>query len=277
MKSHRQLSARQEALAERNLVAALVTLRSVEECRAFLRDLCTPAELQAMADRWAVVECLRRGLPYREIRRATGRRAMVAIAWRRSASMVPSMDKEARIKLAVQKSGRLTDPSVDLLTRCGLKLSRGKDQLMGYGENMPLDVLFVRDDDIPDLVQEDVCDLGLVGLNVIEEKRLELAARGAPARFEAVRTLDFGRCRLSLAVPLEHAYSGAQSLQGKRIATTYPHLLSVFLKQRHIDAEIVILSGAVEIAPRLGRADLICDLVSTGSKLQANHLRAVAA
>ena len=85
---------------------------------------------------------------------------------------------ELRLKLAVQKSGRLTDPSLDMLVRCGLKLSRGKDQLMGYGENMPLDVLFVRDDDIPDLVQEDVCDLGLVGLNVLEEKRLELAARG---------------------------------------------------------------------------------------------------
>jgi ATP phosphoribosyltransferase len=185
------------------------------------------------------------------------------------------MDKETRIKLAVQKSGRLTDPSVDLLTRCGLKLSRGKDQLMGYGENMPLDVLFVRDDDIPDLVQEDVCDLGLVGLNVLEEKRLELAARGAPARFEALRTLDFGRCRLSLAVPLEHAYDGPRSLQGKRIATTYPYLLGVFLKRCGVDAEIVILSGAVEIAPRLGRADAICDLVSTGSTLQANHLREV--
>jgi ATP phosphoribosyltransferase len=185
------------------------------------------------------------------------------------------MDKEARIKLAVQKSGRLTDPSVDLLTRCGLKLSRGKDQLMGYGENMPLDVLFVRDDDIPDLVQEDVCDLGLVGLNVLEEKRLELAARGAPARFDALRTLDFGRCRLSLAVPLEFPYDGAQSLQGKRIATTYPYLLGVFLQRRAIDAQIVILSGAVEIAPRLGRADAICDLVSTGSTLQANHLREV--
>jgi ATP phosphoribosyltransferase len=146
---------------------------------------------------------------------------------------------------------------------------------MGYGENMPLDVLFVRDDDIPDLVQEDVCDLGLVGLNVLEEKRLELAARGAPARFEALRTLDFGRCRLSLAVPLEHAYDGPQSLQGKRIATTYPYLLGVFLKRCGIDAEIVILSGAVEIAPRLGRADAICDLVSTGSTLQANHLREV--
>jgi ATP phosphoribosyltransferase len=186
-----------------------------------------------------------------------------------------SMDKETRIKLAVQKSGRLTEPSVDLLTRCGLKLSRGKDQLMGYGENMPLDVLFVRDDDIPDLVQEDVCDLGLVGLNVLEEKRLELAARGAPARFDALRTLDFGRCRLSLAVPVEFAYDGPQSLQGKRIATTYPHLLSGFLKRRGIAADIVILSGAVEIAPRLGRADAICDLVSTGSTLQANHLREV--
>src|SRR6201999_1026024 len=108
---------------------------------------------------------------------------------------------ELRLKLAVQKSGRLTDPSLDLLSRCGLKLSRGKDQLMGFGENMPLDVLFVRDDDIPDLVQEDVCDLGLVGLNVLEEARLELASRGHRARFQQVRMLDFGRCRLSLAVP----------------------------------------------------------------------------
>ncbi|HEY3731667.1 MAG TPA: ATP phosphoribosyltransferase [Steroidobacteraceae bacterium] len=185
------------------------------------------------------------------------------------------MDKEARIKLAVQKSGRLTDPSVDLLVRCGLKLARGKDQLMGYGENMPLDLLFVRDDDIPDLVQEDVCDLGLVGLNVLEEKRLQLAARGAAARFEALRTLDFGRCRLSLAVPVEHAYAGPASLRGKRIATTYPYLLGRFLRQVGVEAEIVTLSGAVEIAPRLGRADLICDLVSTGSTLQANHLREV--
>src|SRR5580698_11583950 len=110
------------------------------------------------------------------------------------------MTKETRLRLAVQKSGRLTDPSLDLLARCGLKLTRGKDQLMVFGENMPLDVLFVRDDDIPDLVQEDVCDLGLVGLNVLEEKRLELASQGARARFEQIRTLDFGRCRLCLAM-----------------------------------------------------------------------------
>jgi ATP phosphoribosyltransferase len=185
------------------------------------------------------------------------------------------MDKETRLKLAVQKSGRLTDPSLDLLARCGLKLSRGKDQLVGFGENMPLDVLFVRDDDIPDLVQEDVCDLGLVGLNVLEERRLELAARGATARFETLRTLDFGRCRLSLAVPEGATWSGAESLRGRRIATTYPYTLTRYLRERDIEAEIVTLSGAVEIAPRLGRADLICDLVSTGSTLQANHLREV--
>jgi len=182
---------------------------------------------------------------------------------------------ELRLKLAVQKSGRLTDPSLDMLTRCGLKLSRGKDQLMGFGENMPLDVLFVRDDDIPDLVQEDVCDLGLVGLNVLEEKRLELRERGHAARFQLVRTLDFGRCRLSLAVPEGFAYDGANSIRGKRIATTYPYLLQKYLRERDIPADIVTLSGAVEIAPRLGRADLICDLVSTGSTLQANHLREV--
>ena len=182
---------------------------------------------------------------------------------------------ELRLKLAVQKSGRLTDPSLDLLTRCGLKLSRGKDQLMVFGENMPLDVLFVRDDDIPDLVQEDVCDLGLVGLNVLEERSLELASRGQSARFQKVRPLDFGRCRLSLAVPDGMSFEGPRTLQGKRIATTYPFTLARYLRERDIKAEIVTLSGAVEIAPRLGRADLICDLVSTGSTLQANHLHEV--
>jgi ATP phosphoribosyltransferase len=178
-----------------------------------------------------------------------------------------------RLKIAVQKSGRLTDSSLDLLSTCGLKYSRGKDQLMCYGENMPLDVLFVRDDDIPDLVQEDVCDLGLVGLNVVEESRLAFAARGIGPLFELVQTLDFGRCKLCIAVPDGFEYRDAGSLQGKRIATTYPHILTRFLNERAISAEVVVLSGAVEIAPRLGRADVICDLVSTGSTLAANHLR----
>ncbi len=184
------------------------------------------------------------------------------------------MDKQ-RLRLAVQKSGRLTEPSLELLARCGLKLSRGKDQLIGYGENLPLDVLFVRDDDIPDLVQEDVCDLGVVGLNVLEEKRLELAAGAHSVPFSPLRTLDFGRCRLCLAIPAEVAWEGLGSVRGRRIATTYPYLLERFLRERDLAAEVVTLSGAVEIAPRLGRADLICDLVATGSTLQANHLREV--
>jgi ATP phosphoribosyltransferase len=178
-----------------------------------------------------------------------------------------------RLKIAVQKSGRLTDASLDLLSRCGLKYSRGKDQLMCYGENMPLDVLFVRDDDIPDLVQEDVCDLGLVGMNVVEEKRLAFQARGIGPLFEIVQPLDFGRCKLCIAVPDGFDYQGAESLRGRRIATTYPNILARFLAQRGISAEVVVLSGSVEIAPRLGRADVICDLVSTGSTLAANHLR----
>jgi ATP phosphoribosyltransferase len=182
------------------------------------------------------------------------------------------MDKTSRLKVALQKSGRLTENSLDLLVRCGLKYSRGKDQLMCYGENMPLDVLFVRDDDIPDLVQQDVCDLGIVGLNVIEEKRLAFKARGVEPLFEQVMTLDYGKCRLSIAVPDGTEYKDVRSLRGKRIATTYPHILGEYLKRNDVEAEIVTLSGAVEIAPRLGRADFICDLVSTGSTLVANHL-----
>ena len=183
------------------------------------------------------------------------------------------MDKEQRLRVAIQKSGRLTDHSLELLVRCGLKYSRGKDQLLCFGENMPLDVLLVRDDDIPDLVREDVCDLGIVGGNVVEEKRLGFIARGVQPLFEVLQPLDFGRCRLSIAVPEKFAYSGAQSLAGRRIATTYPHALARWLAAQGVAAEVVTLSGAVEIAPRLGRADVICDLVSTGSTLQANHLR----
>ncbi len=104
------------------------------------------------------------------------------------------MDKATRLKVALQKSGRLTENSLDLMVRCGLKYSRGKDQLMCYGENMPLDLLFVRDDDIPDLVQQDVCDLGIVGLNVIEEKRLAFQAKGVEPLFEQLMTLDYGKC-----------------------------------------------------------------------------------
>ena len=182
---------------------------------------------------------------------------------------------EERIKIALQKSGRLTDHSLDLLARCGLKYTQSKDQLFCYGENMPVDLLLVRDDDIPGLVSDDVCDLGIAGLNVIQEKRLGLQQEGNTALFDQIYALDFGHCRLAIAVPEDADYDGPQSLQNVRIATSYVATLKDFLMQHDIDAETVYLSGAVEIAPKLGRADVICDLVSSGSTLAANHLREV--
>ena len=139
---------------------------------------------------------------------------------------------EQRIKIAVQKTGRLTERSQDLLERCGLKLTKSKDRLFCYGENMPIDLLLVRDDDIPGLVSEDVCDLGIVGLNVVEEKRLELETSGHEARFSQIYELDFGHCRLSLAGPEDSSYVGFESLENKRIATSYVNILNAFLRQR---------------------------------------------
>jgi ATP phosphoribosyltransferase len=183
--------------------------------------------------------------------------------------------KEQRIKVAVQKNGRLTDHSLDLLERCGLKFTQSKDQLFCFGENMPIDLLLVRDDDIPGLVSDDVCDLGIVGLNVVEEKRLSRVTNGGEALFDRIFDLDFGHCRLSLAAPDETPYEGLESLNGKTIATSYTGILRSFLDENDIDAGIEHFSGAVEIAPKLGKADFICDLVSTGSTLAANGLSEV--
>ena len=179
---------------------------------------------------------------------------------------------EQRIKIAVQKTGRLTDHSLHLLERCGLKVTQSKDQLFCYGENMPIDLLLVRDDDIPGLVSDDVCDLGIVGLNIVEEKRQALLNDGAEPMFKQVFELDFGHCRLSLAGPKGIEFKGIESLKNLKIATSYVGLLSDYLKKNDVAAEIVYFSGAVEIAPKLGKADLICDLVSTGSTLDANDL-----
>lgn len=183
-----------------------------------------------------------------------------------------STEEEPRIKIAVQKSGRLTDHSMELLTRCGLTYSRGKDQLICYGENMPVDVLLVRDDDIPGLVQDDICDLGIVGGNIIAESRLELEAAGTGRLFDEVTELDYGQCRLSFGIPRDMDYAGPASLAGRRIATSYPRVVEAYLVAEGIDAEVVEFSGAVEIAPSLGKADVICDLVSTGSTLRAHDL-----
>ena len=182
---------------------------------------------------------------------------------------------EQRIRIAVQKTGRLTDHSIDLLERCGLKLTRSKDQLICYGENMPIDLLLVRDDDIPGLVSDDVCDLGIVGLNVVEEKRQALQQNGSKAQYKQVYELDFGHCRLSIAAPENVDYSGPECLNNQNIATSYVGLLRDYLTRNNISANIVYFSGAVEIAPKLGTANYICDLVSSGATLVANGLKEV--
>lgn len=179
---------------------------------------------------------------------------------------------EQRVQIALQKSGRLTEQSMSLLERCGIKFSRSKDQLFCFGENMPVDILFVRDDDIPELVGEHVCDLGIVGENVSAEKRYRELAEGRNLEFNCLRDLDFGRCRLVIATPEQSRLSSANDMAGKRIATSYPGVLREYLQKENIEADIVFVSGAVEIAPKLDRADLICDLVSTGATLAANQL-----
>lgn len=177
-----------------------------------------------------------------------------------------------RLRLAIQKSGRLSTDSLDLLKACGIKIKSPKEKLLLHADNFPLDLLFVRDDDIPQLVMDGVCDLGIVGQNVLEEAALELGAANA---YVTERVLDFGGCRLAIALPEERPYSGLKDLAGLRIATSYPQLTKRYLAQQGVSAEVVTLSGSVEIAPRLGLADVICDLVSSGSTLEANKLRAV--
>lgn len=178
-----------------------------------------------------------------------------------------------RLRIAIQKSGRLSEPARALLASCGLAWRESRDRLFCYGESLPIDLLLVRDDDIPGLIADGICDLGVVGRNVLREQALAGEAATLPREW---RALGFGGCRLALAVPQEEAWQGPDQLAGRRIATSYPAVLSAWLREQAIDAEVVTLSGSVEIAPRLGKADLICDLVSSGATLAANQLKPVA-
>jgi ATP phosphoribosyltransferase len=177
---------------------------------------------------------------------------------------------QPRLRVAIQKSGRLSERSQDLLKSCGLRFARSKDKLFWYGQDFPVDLLLVRDDDIPRLLLEGVCDLGIVGENIAQEVMLEQG--GAPG-MAALRKLGFGHCRLSVAVPEGSGISSVAGLDGLRIATSYPALTKDLLKKQGVSTEISKLSGAVEIAPSMGTADAISDLVSTGTTLRANHLQ----
>lgn len=181
-----------------------------------------------------------------------------------------------RLRIAIQKSGRLSDPARDLLARAGLSFRESRDRLFCYGDSLPIDLLLVRDDDIPGLIAEGVCDLGIVGRNVLDEQAAEREASGKGEGYVVLRTLGFGRCRLSVAVPNEWEWNGNERLAGTKIATSYPNLLARWLREQNVAAEPVVLSGSVEIAPRLGKAQSICDLVSSGATLVANQLKEVA-
>ncbi len=175
---------------------------------------------------------------------------------------------QGRLRIAVQKSGRLAERSLDLVRDAGLRIVKGNNDLLYRVENYPIDLLRVRDDDIPTFVADGVCDLGIVGENVLEEGR-----NGGPVA-EVVMPLGFGRCTLRIAVPPTLTYDGPASLQGLRVATSYPRVLRRYLEAEGVQADIVTMRGAVEVAPRLKLASAICDLVSTGATLEANGLSA---
>lgn len=174
------------------------------------------------------------------------------------------MRNETVLRIAIQKSGRLYEDSVQLLKECGIELRNVKDRLRTVSENFPIEVFFLRDDDIPEYVEDGVADIGIVGQNVLAEKNRKV---------DTVEALGFGKCRLSIAVPKSVVYEGVASLEGKRIATSYPHLVKSFLAENKVTASIHEISGSVEIAPGIGLSDVIVDLVSSGGTLFMNGLK----
>lgn len=172
----------------------------------------------------------------------------------------------SKLKVAIQKSGRLSEDSLKLFKECGIKLNNGTKKLKAQSTNFPIEFLFLRDDDIPGYVEDGVADLGVVGLNVQEEYQKDI---------EIVKHLGFSRCRLSLAVSRDIDYPGVNFFEGKNIATSYPNILKSFLDKNKISAEVHVISGSVEIAPGIGLAEGICDIVSSGSTLLSNGLKEV--
>ena len=170
------------------------------------------------------------------------------------------------IRLAIQKSGRLNKGSLNLLTDCGISIENGEDQLKVSARNFPIEIFFLRNSDIPQYLKDGVVDLAIVGENLLKEKELKL---------KVIEKLGFSSCRTSIAVPNNVQFNGIQDLDGKRIATSYPNTVNSFLKKNKIKADLHIINGSVEIAPNIGLADAICDIVSTGSTLFKNNLKEV--
>ncbi|MCA4805509.1 ATP phosphoribosyltransferase [Myroides odoratimimus] len=172
----------------------------------------------------------------------------------------------SKLKIAIQKSGRLSEKSLELLKECGIKFPNGGGKLIAESKNFPIEVLFLRDDDVTKYVEQQVADIGIVGENVYLEANLSV---------KVLEYLGFGSCRLSLAVSKEVDYTGITYFEGKKIATSYPFILEKYLKQQGVNASIEFISGSVEIAPSIGLANGVCDIVSSGSTLMSNGLKEV--
>jgi ATP phosphoribosyltransferase len=172
----------------------------------------------------------------------------------------------SKLKIAIQKKGRLSENSQKLLAECGIKFSNGADVLKTHATNFPIEILFLRDDDIPQYVEQQVVDIGILGENMVYEKKKDVVI---------LEQLGFAHCRLSLAIPKEESFSGPEYFMNKKVATSYPRLLTDYFKENSITAEIEEISGSVEIAPGIGLADAVCDIVSSGSTLMTNGLREV--
>lgn len=180
-----------------------------------------------------------------------------------------------RLRIAMQKKGRLSKDCSELLKQCGVKINWNEQRLIAYSENMPIEILRVRDDDISGLVFDGVVDLGIIGENVLEEEELGRIAAGETVKYKKLRQLDFGGCRLSLAIDRDEEYTGIQQLANTRIATSYPNLLKRYMNEKGVPFKNCLLNGSVEVAPSAGLASAICDLVSSGATLEANGLKEV--
>lgn len=185
------------------------------------------------------------------------------------------MSNSSRLRIALQKKGRLSKDCAELLKQCGVKINWNEQRLIAYSENLPIEILRVRDDDIPGLIFDDVVDLGIIGENVLEEEELGRLATGESVEYKKLRTLDFGGCRLSLAIDRDRTYNGVQDFNNARIATSYPNLLKRYMVEQGVPFKSTLLNGSVEVAPSAGLADAICDLVSSGATLEANGLKEV--
>jgi ATP phosphoribosyltransferase len=172
-----------------------------------------------------------------------------------------------RLKIAVQKSGRLNEDSLKILKECGMSVSNGLDQLKATVRNFPMEIFYLRNSDIPQYLLDGVVDIAIIGENLLVEKD--------QGKIQVVEKLSFSKCRVSLAVPKSFNYNSIEDLRGKRIATSYPNTLNKYLAQQNVEAELHQISGSVEIAPNIGLADAICDIVSSGSTLFKNNLKEV--